>query len=566
MVSAELDKAIKRTQQVLRPIFCKPKCTSKLLTKPPFRFIHDIITAVIEATQFPSGYFTTRELDAKNLSDKQAKIDFLKKLIHLVGVIHSSPVDVNPSKIVSGLEPIHTNILLTQFGEAAVDDQLDRHGVVDFCLNGGEIGRFASGSSLGTQSVLSNDTKEPKQHEIIQNKSCDTSMFQEGDGSTKPSIPDQAEDIRIVDEVNVMIHQCNCDPQRTQKIIGHIVKKPKCSEKLLTKPPFRFLHDLIMAVSHTNEMKLENILSAAEMDSSRLKDKQSKVQFLEKIISHVERVLKISITTVKPSKIVAGSEPDQTCYFLQLFALASTIKGKDVNRSHLVSSEKTVTQLDPQIRSNSDERGSRRIDSASKESFLKSEPSPECILGANSEIYREQEHKHVTDVINSEHEGYNTEMGESLPPSNRITEQGLSTANTTHIRTTPFVRSEFRLRLHHYKARDTLKSTMSDDFDVASLTKSFEKIITSIAPLSRMLQLVSTDTVKVSKEKERWRLEFLQHLNELQQTKLHSSSEEEVLESQLFAVEEEIVSVKNLIESAKSQINANNIWIKQNLE
>ena len=64
------------------------------------------------------------------------------------------------------------------------------------------------------------------------------------------------------------------------------------------------------------------------MASSKTKDKQIKVQFLQKVISHVERILSITIN-VKPSKIVAGLEPENTCQFLQYFALASTVKDDD---------------------------------------------------------------------------------------------------------------------------------------------------------------------------------------------------------------------------------------------
>ena len=37
--------------------------------------------------------------------------------------------------------------------------------------------------------------------------------------------------------------------KKTQDTLGKIIKKPPLGDKLLNKPPFRFLHDLIMSVS-----------------------------------------------------------------------------------------------------------------------------------------------------------------------------------------------------------------------------------------------------------------------------------------------------------------------------
>lgn len=44
--SSELESEIKKTQETLGKYIKKPALTEKLLRKPPFRFLHDVITAV----------------------------------------------------------------------------------------------------------------------------------------------------------------------------------------------------------------------------------------------------------------------------------------------------------------------------------------------------------------------------------------------------------------------------------------------------------------------------------------------------------------------------------------
>ncbi len=58
---------IAETQKVLGNVIKKPKLTDKYLSKPPFRFIHDIVKNVIQETGYMDGVYTENELEADNI-------------------------------------------------------------------------------------------------------------------------------------------------------------------------------------------------------------------------------------------------------------------------------------------------------------------------------------------------------------------------------------------------------------------------------------------------------------------------------------------------------------------
>jgi hypothetical protein len=43
--------------------------------------------------------------------------------------------------------------------------------------------------------------------------------------------------------------------KKTQEILGKFVKRPQLTEKLLLRPPFRFIHDIVTMVSYFCTLK-----------------------------------------------------------------------------------------------------------------------------------------------------------------------------------------------------------------------------------------------------------------------------------------------------------------------
>eukprot|EP00794_Sanderia_malayensis_P003883 gene3883-4427_t len=111
---------VKKTQDTLGKVISKPPLTDKLLNKPPFRFLHDIITEVIKKTGVLKGLFKSDELNSENITDKNAKIIFLQKAIDCVAMLTGESLSARPSKIVAGHEPEKTNQFLQALGKACI--------------------------------------------------------------------------------------------------------------------------------------------------------------------------------------------------------------------------------------------------------------------------------------------------------------------------------------------------------------------------------------------------------------------------------------------------------------
>ena len=345
----------------------------------PLRFLHDCVSATMKAvdTGFAEGLFDESEMDSKGFADKQGKCAFLDKVINYVGICSGERLDVRSTKVVAGLEPDATNILLATMGRVASNPDIDHAEATQRTLNNESPGDRTAPMKGGASAPPAAEAKEPSPSRpsaapAAQSKSLDDDGdVKKGDdfapSGAAASFAEEAKRASATDgpstrsgtrggardrgaaqtsdaglgeapslspaktggmggsSLDQEIEECNSDPDRTRSMMEKIVKKPKCSDKLLGKPPFRFLHDLISAVIKNTGFG-EGLYTEEMLDSKNVKEKSAKIQYLETIIQAVGAHLN-TIVDARPAKIVAGLEAENTCRFLQLLALAATNQG-----------------------------------------------------------------------------------------------------------------------------------------------------------------------------------------------------------------------------------------------
>ncbi|XP_031730913.1 TRAF3-interacting protein 1 isoform X2 [Anarrhichthys ocellatus] len=112
---------VKKTQDTLGKVIKKPPLTDKLLTKPPFRYLHDILSEVIKTTGFMKGLYGENEMKSDNVKEKDSKIVFLQKAIDVVMLVSGEPLVAKPARIVAGHEPERTNELLQAMAKCCIN-------------------------------------------------------------------------------------------------------------------------------------------------------------------------------------------------------------------------------------------------------------------------------------------------------------------------------------------------------------------------------------------------------------------------------------------------------------
>jgi TRAF3-interacting protein 1 len=129
-----LEETTKKTIDLLGRIVKKTPLNHKLLSKPPFRYLHDLCGEVIRESGSFVGLYSEMELKHENykviwgfIKDKDSKVQYLTKMIqclrlYVINLEYATGVKLkaNPLKIVAGMEPIDTNVMIQVLGKVVL--------------------------------------------------------------------------------------------------------------------------------------------------------------------------------------------------------------------------------------------------------------------------------------------------------------------------------------------------------------------------------------------------------------------------------------------------------------
>ena len=322
------------TISVLQPLIKKPTLKPALLQKPPFRFLHDVVTNLQSSPSAfpPPSLFSPDQLNSELVKEKEQKLAFLQRLIAIVAAVNGSPVDVNPGKIIAGLEAEKTNDLLRALATAA-QAGLSQADIAERLDGGGSPKKREEAKPTPTPTAV---PPAPKKAEATAAPSAvdaapaaakpagrPASLSQ----SSKAAPPAPAASPPSSKRSSIALPPVPSEPEdfsaTTQRLLGALISRPTLKPALLQKPPFRFLHDIVTSLIASPSHYPADYFTADESNSATFDSSDRKVAFLRRLLDVVEATVPCDLSTVNPKKIVAGLEPEQTNLLLQNLARAA---------------------------------------------------------------------------------------------------------------------------------------------------------------------------------------------------------------------------------------------------
>ena len=246
-------------------------------------------------------------------------------------------VDVSAVKIIAGLEPEKTNVLLQQLAAAAQKGLSDEEVVARVSGSGSGVSKEAeakpaakpAAAAAAKPAAVVPTLATPKPAASPEQSPQPTTRPKAGSSSSTTA--SAAPSARRTSRAAIALPPAPNTPedftQTTQRLLGALITKPTLKPNLLQKPPFRFLHDVVTSLIGSAAHYPADYFSGEESDSGQLDSSDKKMAWLRRLVDVVEATTGEDLSGVQVKKIVAGLEADKTNLLLQALARAAASGG-----------------------------------------------------------------------------------------------------------------------------------------------------------------------------------------------------------------------------------------------
>ncbi len=514
------------------------------------------------------------QLNSENVKEKDQKLSFLQRLVDLTGLAIGQTIDCSPAKIVAGADAEKTNLLLQMVAKAA---------------------------------------NKVKEQEISMEELINALERGDKPGEKKSKSKSSAPVASPEDEGNFIAN--------TQKLLGAIIQKPKLTEKLLQKPPFRFLHDIITSVLSSYNWP-SDYFTSEELDSGNFNEPQQKLNFLQKWIEAVQSSTGVNLSSIQPKKIAAGLEPEQTNRLLQYTAKAASSgiqpgnAGKKQTENKKTAEEKKEKEKERE-REKEKERAEREAAERAAKN-LQSSAVPKLSLGTvakesedgDGEAVQNQEEnskipsrpktarpgppalrtnaveeKRKAEEAVKETAAAGAVILEGAPPEPEIEEApeepeeerlnfesndtagvNLAEAGGLMRKIVEATKGKEKDTKEDGKMRLASSKTSYNAAQIEELRQQIQKVCQSVNPLGKVIDFVFEDLDLMQKEFNRWRNLYLEYSEKLERERRTTEKFLEPLTQQLATTEEEYQEAVRRVQQMKAAILRNEQTIQGMLE
>ena len=317
----------------------------------------------------------------------------------------------------------------------------------------------------------------------------------------------------------------------TGKMFSSLIQKPKMTEKLLKKPPPKYIYDIIL-----NTMKAtgfpKGLYTPEEEDHKYFEsDAHHKLDILQKAIDITKIVMNENFD-IKCTNILKGEQPEKTNYFLQLFYKAAT-NGKDST---------------PLIQKYLEKKNK-------KEEKKQSEPAMPSNFGNASKPKPEK-----TAAKTDKPKGMISEAGKDL------NENDSNPTDSIKIGGGIGMKLDKRIFVHEdlTESRSEVKKPRVDNVDLEAIKDYVQQITKNCNPLGKLVDLLGDDIESMNKELANWIKDNKLYKDRFDDEMKKSDETLLPLQNELLELEDSIRDEQTQIKAIKSRL-IKNEKIIQNL-